>query len=417
MRRGLIQHTGWTLMAVGSIAMAVAACGSSEESGSLGGNRTGTGGNGAGDNGTPSPNEVPKTPAEQVKEILDARKVDFGEAARTAKLKLNDELPTLEEINAIGNASGDAAKKAAYDSLVDTWIASPKFAATMVKFWRDTFRTAQVGTVQMNQPDKDKAANFAAQVVVADRPYTDLFTASTGTCPTFDPATGAFTAAACGTTPTVGVLTDPGLQAQYFSNMAFRRVRFIQETFACSKFPAEYSDKPVPMGNGTYTGKVDFKSIQGKQVNPQARVDFHDTSAVVCANCHSTMNYIAPLFLNYNANGALQATPQVDVPIAGNPKARPDDYLPAGTGLAWRSGKPVTDMASLGQAIAADPEVAQCAVNRVWNYAFSRGDIVNDLASVPVDVTKPIVAQFASNGFKLKDVVRAVFKAEDFSKF
>jgi hypothetical protein len=287
----------------------------------------------------------------------------------------------------------------------------------MVKFWRDTFRTAQVGTIQMNQPDKDKAANFAAQLVIADRPYTDLFTASAGTCPTFDPATGAFTAAECGTTPTVGVLTDPGLQAQYFSNMAFRRVRFIQETFACSKFPAEYSDKPVPMGNGTYTGKVDFKSIQGKQVNPQARVDFHDTSAVVCANCHSTMNFIAPLFINYNANGALQATPQVDVPVAGNPKARADDYLPAGTGLAWRAGKPVTDMASLGQAIAADPEVAQCAVNRMWNYAFSRGDIVNDLASVPVAVTKPIVDQFAANGFKLKEVVRAVFKAEDFSKF
>lgn len=419
MRRGLIQHSAWTLMAVGSIAMVIAACGSSEESGTLGGpNGGGTGGTGTpGTGGPQDPNAVPKTPEEQVKQILDGRKTDFGEAARTAKLKLNDELPTLEEINSIANASGDAAKKAAYDALVDKWIASPKFATTMVKFWKDTFRTGQVGAIQMNQPDRDKAALFAAQVTVADRAYTDLFTANAGTCPTFDPATGAFTAGECGTNPTVGVLTDPGLLAQYFSNMAFRRVRFIQETFVCSKFPAQYSDKPVPMGNGTYTGKFDFKSIQGKQVNPQARVDFHDTSAVVCANCHESMNHFAPLFTNYNAAGALQATPQVRVPIAGEPAVRPDDYLPAGEALAWRFGKGVTDMASLGQAIAADPEVATCAVNRMWNYAFSRGDIVNDLASVPAAVTKPIVDQFVAGGLKLKPVIAAVFKAEDFTKF
>jgi hypothetical protein len=35
--------------------------------------------------------------------------------------------------------------------------------------------------------------------------------------------------------------------------MAFRRTRFIQETFACNKFPAEIRRRQ-PLGNGTFTG-------------------------------------------------------------------------------------------------------------------------------------------------------------------
>jgi hypothetical protein len=52
----------------------------------------------------------------------------------------------------------------------------------------------------------------------------------------------------------------------------------------------------------------------------------------------------------------------------------------------------------------------------VWNYALSRGDIVNDLATIPNAVTEPYVKSFAS-GQKLKETIRAVFKSEDFVKF
>ena len=103
--------------------------------------------------------------------------------------------------------------------------------------------------------------------------------------------------------------------------------------------------------------------------------------------------------------------------IPGTPKAARIDYLPAAEGFAWRAGKPVTDIPTLGAAIAADPEVGRCAVNRVWNYAMSRGDIVNDLATVPDAVTAPYVTSFAGGGMKLKETIRAVFKSEDFTKF
>src|SRR5204862_310015 len=89
--------------------------------------------------------------------------------------------------------------------------------------------------------------------------------------------------------PTVGILTDPGLLQQYYANMAFRRVRFFQETFVCNKFPAE-TQTGVPMGNGTFTGTMPFTSITGKQNKTDAKVDFQDTKAVVCANCHINLN-------------------------------------------------------------------------------------------------------------------------------
>jgi hypothetical protein len=274
-----------------------------------------------------------------------------------------------------------------------------------------------------NNVNKDGAANFAAQVTVEGRSFAEVLTATANTCPTFDGTTNTFTAADCalptnGTAgPTVGVLTDPGILGQYYANMAFRRVRFIQETFICSKFPAEYSQTPQPMGGGVFTGAQAFNSIVGKQTVPTARIDFHDTSAVICANCHTTLNHITPLFLNYNDIGALLATPQVKVPIPGEPAARRDDYLVASEGLTWRLNKPITDIASLGAAIAADPDMPRCAVNRVWNYAMSRGDIVNDLASVPLEVTDPYVKEFSGNGLKLKETFRGIFKSADFTKF
>jgi hypothetical protein len=416
-----LRNSTWTLAAFG-LAVALSGCGSSEDPNSV--NNGGTDPSNPGNPGYVPPGgtaTAPATPEEQVKQILDARKADYGEALRTASLKLRDTLPSLAEIKTIEGAADDAAKKVAYEKAVDDMIASPEFTLVMVKFWKDTFRTGQVGAVQMGAANRDTAATFAAQVVVEGRSYNELFTATANTCPTYDPVAKTFTPGTCTpgavAGPTAGVLTDPGLLSQYFANMAFRRVRFIQETFACSKFPAAYSATPKPLGNGTFTGAFPYESITGKVNTPTAKIDFQDTSAVICANCHVNLNRIAPMFTNFDDKGFLQAASQVEVPIPGNPKAARIDYLPVAEGYAWRAGKPVTDIPSLGAAIAADPEVGRCAVNRVWNYAMSRGDIVNDLATIPNAVTQPHVDAFAAGGSKLKETIRGIFKSEDFVKF
>jgi len=412
-------NSAWTLAALIAVTVAVLACGSSEDP-NEGRGTDGTNTPGAND---PGSGQSQSTPEEEIRKILDQRKTDYGEALRTASLKLADRLPSMEQIKRIENAADDNAKKAAYEQMIDEMLAAPEFSRVMIKFWKDTFRIGQVGNIQ-NNVNRDGAPNFAAQVTVEGRSYTELFTATENTCPTYDGDQNKFNPAACGAPdnavqgPTVGVLTDPGLQAQYYANMAFRRVRFVQETFVCNKFPAEFSKDPgVPMGAGVYTAAMPFKSITGKENKQDAKVDFHDTKAVICANCHANLNHIAPLFLNWDENGALRDGPQVKVPIPGEPNAQRIDFLPEGEGLKWRVDKPLTDMASLGAALAADPDVPRCAVNRVWNYAMSRGDIVNDLASVPSSVTQPFLDKFTAGGMKLKETIRDVFKSEDFTKF
>ena len=155
----------------------------------------------------------------------------------------------------------------------------------------------------------DTAPTFAAELVVKDQPITNLFTASTNTCPTLSADGTTFTDAACPTAnglKTAGVLTDPGAMAQFYSNMSFRRVRWIQESFACTTFPAEFSAKPVAMGNGQFTSPWPFTSITG---GASAQINFQDTSSIICANCHTTMNHFAPLFANFDAAGVV---PDVD---------------------------------------------------------------------------------------------------------
>ena len=355
-------------------------------------------------------------PAVKQNPNIDQRRVDYGEALRTATLKLAGDLPTLKDIQDIATAMTSAdAGKSAYAAKVDALLADPRFADRQIEWWRDTFKTGNFDSMPKGAPSYDTAATFAASVVVSDRPYTDLFTASSGTCPTF--ANGTFTTADCaGAQPTAGVLTDPGLMAQYYANLAFRRVRFVQETFVCNKFPTEFSGAPQAMGAGLYTSPWSFDSISG---GPNATVNFQDTSSVVCANCHTTLNHIAPLFAHFDDKGVYDPIAfQTHTPVPGTPKSVITDWLPDGQQtFAWRNGVAVTDLPSLGAAMAADPDVARCAVNRIWNYAMSRGDIVNDLATIPPVVTDPLLTDFKANGMKIKHVLKAAFTSDDFVKF
>ncbi len=347
---------------------------------------------------------------------LDGRILDYGEALRTASLKLVGDLPTIDQIHGIEMATA-ATAPTVYSGYIDAMLADPRFASQMIQYWRDTFKTGdQTGqTKAKGAPDLDTAATFAAMVVVQGQPFTDILTATSGTCPTF--SNGTFTAASCTNgAPTAGILTDPGIQAQFFAHMAFRRVRFIQETFVCSPFPAEYSTAPQAMGQSLYTSPWAFTSIAG---GASAPINFQDTSAVICANCHTTLNHIAPLFGYFDTNGKYVAgTIQVQTPVVPPVTSQLSDWLPAGEQtFAWRNGTTVTDIPSLAQAIAADPTVATCAVNRMWDWALNRGDIVGDLATVPTDVTQTYVQDFVKNGMNLKGIIKEIFTSDDFVRF
>jgi hypothetical protein len=355
---------------------------------------------------------TPNTPQARGQALIDARAVNYGQALGTAAKRLVGRAPTLAEIKGVNDA---ADKKAAYEAQIAAYLAAPAFS-TMI---RDYFRNqlligptpGQGGTNVL-----DTAPNFAAQLTVENRSYMELFTATTNTCPTFNGT--AFTPASCnsGAPVTAGVLTDPNVMRHFASNFAFRRVKWVQERFACGKFPIE-ATRSIDVGTAglKYTSAWEFLSIAG--AGNGGRVDFHDASSVVCANCHATMNHQAPLFARFDMNGMWQNAIAVPTPLPGTPLALETDYLPPGQPYAWRLGTNVTDLAGFGQAMAADPTVAQCAVARVWNWAMGKGDPVDNLEPVPAEVIAPVVTSFQQSGFKLKAAIEDVFTSDDFVKF
>ena len=342
--------------------------------------------------------------------LLEQRVVDYSAALRVAALRLTGELPTLAQVKFVADA-GD--KKSAYEALIAAYLDDPAFARQMVMLWKDTFRMG-------GSPELESAPVFAAQLVVEERSYAELLTATSGTCPTFDTTTATFTAGDCNNNVPVhaGVLSHPGVNAHFTSNMAFRRVRWVQETFACTAFPAEIAVEPMDVGgNALYTAPWPFYSIAGTATG--GSVDFLDTQAVACANCHATMNHVAPLFGHFDDAGMWSLDLAVTNPTDGQPITAMTDWLPVGESIAWRFGQAVAvnDLPSLGAAMVADPDIAECAVARVWNWAFGKGDIVDTLARVPSQTIATQVAQLNGNGMVLKPIFYSVFTSADFVKF
>jgi hypothetical protein len=378
-------------LGLGALALAAAAC-----QGSLGGGTRGE--------SEPSPTDVSGTViGEQKKTVLDERHLSFTDALRTASIKLTDKLPTLQQIRDLEKAEDP---RAAYETAVDAMFETPEFKRRMVRWARDTFR--------QGGGELDTAPAFLARIMVEGRPLAELFTASSNNCPTFDGGKGEFVDGDCknGAPVQAGVLTNPGTMKQFYSNMAFRRVRWVQEIFRCAKFPAEYGETPVAMGAGQFTSPWDFNSIANAPIN------FQDTSSVVCANCHTSINHIAPLFANFDKDGMWKNDIQVMTPTAPDAqKTTLAHWLKDGETTAWRFGQPTKDLAEFGQAMANDPEVKSCMVARLWNLTMSKEDIVSDLATVPVKVVETHLDELEANGGNLRETLKAMFKGDDFTRF
>lgn len=338
---------------------------------------------------------------------LATRQYNYSAALRTASLRLLGELPTVTQVRQLSLATD---QKATYQQMITAMLADPRFQRQALAFWRDTFKMG--GTAEL-----DAAPAFATQLTVNNSSSDLLLTATTGTCPTIGTG-GAITAANCTNNPpvTAGVLTNTGAMKHYVGNLAFRRVRWVQEVFDCTAFPAEVqAPQPVGANNAAYTAPWPFQSIAG--TDNGGRVNFHDTSAVVCANCHATMNHVAPLFANFDLNGVYQTAISVQLPTDGRPTALRTDWLPAGEPTAWRLNKPTADLGALGKVMSEDPRVQACTVARVWNFALGKGDIVATLSVVPTDVIASEVTAFNANGRRLRDLFFRVFTSDDFTKY
>ncbi|MFO0592004.1 MAG: DUF1549 domain-containing protein [Polyangiaceae bacterium] len=390
-------------LAVGAV-LAAAACDSSP-TGTPTGSGSGTTYNHPVTDGTDNP-EASRPAVTHT--VLDQRVKDYNEALRTASLKLVRALPTLEQIKKVQSSSDP---RRAYEEELDKMLEDPRFTLRMIKWWKDTMRMA--GGANGDAPSRNTAPNLAARITVEGRPMTDLFTQASNNCPEYDTDTNQFVDGECnnGVPTEAGVLTNPGVQYQFYGNMAFRRVRWIQETFVCTKFPAEYSDKPQTKNGADYVSPWPFESIA------TAPIDFQDTKSVVCANCHTTINHIAPMFGHFDKNGKYTDAFAVMTPTADPVPTELSHWLQPGETMHWRFGEEVKDFAELGAAIAADPDVNECVVTRLYNFAMSKEDVVNDLATVPYEVMDEYMIDYYQSGMNLKATLRAMFTGADFIRF
>lgn len=363
---------------------------------------------------TEQPDAAADTEEEEEVEIgpydqaLEERDIDYASALRIAALRLTGDLPSLQDIKDLQNANDP---KSIYEALVTMYLADPRFADTQIDYWKNTFKMGGSATL-------DSAGIFAAQLVVEERSYLELLMASSGTCPSYDAETQSFVPGDCdnGVTTHAGLLSHPGMNSHFSSNMAFRRTRWVQETFACTAFPAELAQEPQQLSDtAIYTAPWEFTSIAG--IANGGDIDFLDYQSVVCANCHATMNHLAPLFGYFDDLGLATTDIAVPKPIEGTPMTELRDWLPEGEQTAWRLGEPVSDLVGLGGAMANDPRIAECAVARAWNWAMGKGDIVDTLSAVPPEVFAAQYNDFISSNYNYKTLIFQVFTSEDFIRF
>jgi hypothetical protein len=346
--------------------------------------------------------------------LLASRQYNYPAALRTASLRLRGKLPTVEEIEQLNSASD---QKTTYAGMIAGFLADPSFAGQMLAFSRDMMK---MGDPQGTNPALDGPPAFLTQLTLQGGSYMSLFTATSGNCPTVQTdATGAvtITAGECnsGAPAQSGLLTSPGFEAQFYSHGAFRRVRALNEVFTCQAAPVEVTTPQNVGGAAPYTSPWPFTRVA--DLTTGGHINFRDVSSTICANCHTTMNGIAPLLANFDQNGNYQPTIAVTLPLPGEPVAALSDYLTTGQQTAWRINAPASNLTQLGQAMAADPNVAACAVARVWNWAFGKGDIVDDQAAVPTSVIQPIIDDFNANKGNLQTVLTDVFTSDDFTKY
>ena len=426
-----------------------------------GGNNPTTGGSTVASSGSGNQPQLEQTE-------LDERELDYTEALRTASFLVVGDAPTLAQIYELGDLPADQ-QKAKYVELVDKLLADPRFADTLLAFFKYTFKMGGASTLP-GEPTRETAPTLAAKTVFEDKPWTNILTQASANCPTFNPMTRTFADGNCANMTSLanagvaqaGILTDPGVQSLFFGNLSFRRNRFFHETFLCRSAneqaggePTDMPPKDPPCGGGDpipgYQNKWPVSDTAGACNG--GRVDFHAYNiGNICANCHSTWNHRSPLFSQFDQNGMWQMiTPQgeyaVLVPVEGSPKAKLTDWLctdpakcpnAAQAKTAWKlsmkvngveQAAPAATLAELGSQMAKDDEVLECAVKRTWNFAMGRADIteVGGRSWVNLPERKDPNAElltlskltqaFKNTNYNLKSVLRAILVSDDFTRF
>lgn len=358
---------------------------------------------------------TPSAPSKQAVERVDSGVVDEVAAtvepldaprlARRLSLDLRGVLPTDAELAQVEE------DPAALNTLRDAWLEDPRFEDRMVALYAARWRTevdaflafswefglSEVDDYAFLRSVGQEAPRLAARIAAEDRPYTEVVTADwtmandllAGIFPVdadtlADGATSDWRPARyTDGRPAAGVLSTNGLWWRYISplfNYNRRRTAAILDLLVCEDILV----RPVALDSAS---ALEVEDSQSAVLEDRA-----------CLTCHATVEPVAATlfgFLPVDTYSAVALTRY-------HPEREPSGAEVLGVTPAWY-GTPVTGLAGLGRAIAADSRFVDCAVETITEGLLHRptdaadGQLLADARDVFVD-----------NDLRIKAAIRTI---------
>ncbi len=329
-----------------------------------------------------------------------------------ASMALTGTRPSLEELHAV------QADPAALPAAIDRLLASPAFGETIRDLHNDALLLRfdmqllpNVGTLaergytraDVNQSVMEAPLRLIEQVVLGDRPYTEIVTAPTTMAdrivadvwglPYDDTKGGWQEVAWADGRPAAGVLSSSALWLRHRSagfNFHRERANLVSKALLCWDFLAR--DLPID-------GSVD---LSDPKAVAHAVVVNED-----CASCHVTLDPLASHLSVFRPFLLEQAVERY--PIAMYLPQNADEWIDGSGRPPGYFGDMGGDVAELGRKIAADPRFSLCAARRFAAY-FS----AEDPASLSLEELVPLQRALIESGYSAKALARAVVLSERF---
>ncbi len=326
-----------------------------------------------------------------------------------ASMLLRGTRPTLAEYARVENAPE------AYEALVDEYLASPAFGATvrqLVTEWLELDQAPDsypagfpalgplegMGTHELNTSLIQAAGRLAEHVVMEGRPFTELVTAdytmadrvvaTVWGLPYDEEAGGWQRTEYTDGRAVAGVLSDGFLFTRMPSTEGNRhreRASLIAGTFICHDYP----NRPVVI-----PPDIDLTS-------EEAISNAVETNRV-CQSCHHSMDPLASFFSTHYA--LRFPAYETSYPLVEYTPEAAANFEPP----SWY-GQPASDLEDLGRLIAEDPRFSACMVRRFYSEMMHV-----PLESVPVEVIAPFDRDFRQ-GFDARALVRAIVLSDEFA--
>jgi len=321
--------------------------------------------------------------------------------------------PTAKELAAV------AADPEALPGIVDTYLDSPEFGATVRDLHNDALLVlADFGVPPAGFLAKDTLAGmdiYAANRAIMEAPLRLIEHVVTGDLPYGEIVTADYTLADEAVAGAWG-LTHVGTGWQVIDPPPdLRKAGILADSWLFARHGSTVSNAGRGRANAISRALLCFDFLD-RDIEIDASVDLADPNAVAkavqdnptCVACHQQLDPLASFFEGYKLNFVplLVTYPQDHYAIGFFTEflqvdMRPPHYF----------GSPGDSLADLGALIAQDPRFSLCAARRAHAYFHQV-----DLGEVPFEAAAELQAALLAGGMRYKAMIRALVLGPDFAQ-